>query len=427
MVVPRGAALTLLDCFFDGCVMIRGRQAAACKNPVRGFERNGENDDPAPGRANDVVRRDLEGNADMVVKVSHWRKTRGSVGLATLLATLLLAACGTRTGAPAAERGQSLADFYSGKTITIVVGYAPGGGFDTTARLAAKHLGKHIPGNPNVIVENMPGAGSLTAANHVYNVARPDGLTIGVFHEAQVLNQAAGVEGVAFDARQMGWLGNAVQAPVTCTIRADSPYNTAEDLMRRDLPPLVLGGTAPGAETDNFPRLLNAITGANTRLVSGYGGTSEIRLAVESREVDGLCWSYTSVTSTAAAWLDSNFIKVPLYQWPQADPKVQQRFPNAKRLEEIVTDEQSRSLIRAVTAPAAISKPFAVPPRLPADRLKALQEAFDATMKDPEFLAESEQAKLDVIPNNAAETTRIVNEILALPPEMTSRVAEIIK
>ena len=118
-----------------------------------------------------------------------------------VLATVIASACGTRTGAPPQASGQSLADFYAGKTVTIIVGYAPGGGFDTTARLAAKYLGKYIPGNPNVIVENMPGAGSLTAANHIYNVAKPDGLTIGVFNETQVLNQVANVEGVAFDAK----------------------------------------------------------------------------------------------------------------------------------------------------------------------------------------------------------------------------------
>jgi len=363
----------------------------------------------------------------MVVKTPHWHRARSTVGALAVVAALVLVACGPRTGAPAAERGQNLADFYSGKTVTIIVGYAPGGGFDTTARLAAKHLGKHIPGNPNIIVENMPGAGSLTATNHLYNVARPDGLTIGVFNELQVVNQVINVEGVQFDARQMGWLGNAVQSPITCTIRADSPYNTAEDLLRRDLPPLILGGTAPGAETDNFPKLMSSVIGANVRLVSGYGGTSEIRLAVESREVDGMCWSYTSVTSTAANWMDTNFIKVPVYQWTEPDPKVQQRFPTAKRLEEMVNDEASRALIRAATATSKISKPFAVPPRLPADRLKALQDAFDATMKDPEFLAEAEQARLDVLPNQAIETIRVINEILALPADVAGKLAEIIK
>ena len=365
-----------------------------------------------------------------MVKLREWlwaHSRASSLGSIAVISALLLGACATRTGAPGQTAAQSPAEFYAGKTVTIIVGYAPGGGFDTTARLAAKHLGKHIPGNPNVIVENMPGAGSMTATNHLYNVSRPDGLTIGVFNELQILNQVAKVEGVQFDSRQMGWLGNAVQAPVTCTIRADSPYNTADDLTRRDLPPLVLGGTAPGAETDNFPKLMNAVINANTRLVSGYGGTSEIRLATESREVDGMCWSYTSVTSTAANWLDTNFIKVPVYQWPEPDPKVEQRFPGAKRLEEMVNDESTKTLIRAATATSKISKPFAVPPKLPEDRLKALQDAFMATMRDPEFIAESEQARLDVVPNAAPETMRVINEILALPPDVATRLAEIIK
>jgi hypothetical protein len=189
----------------------------------------------------------------------------------------------------------------------------------------------------------------------------------------------------------------------------------------------VLGGTAPGAETDNIPLLLSQVLGANTRLVSGYNGTSEIRLAVESREVDGLCWSYTSVTSTAGNWLDTNFVKVPIYQWPEPDQKIEQRFPGAKRLEELVSDEPSRALIRAVTATAKISKPFAVPPKLPADRLKALQDAFIETMRDPEFLADAEQARLDVVPNPGPETTRAINEVLALPADMAAKLAEILK
>src|SRR6266699_333627 len=157
----------------------------------------------------------------MALKLHSWlslhQRSRLPVSI-TAISLFALAACGTRTGAPAQTSTQSLADFYSGKTVTIIVGYAPGGGFDTTARRAAKYMGKHLPGNPNVIVDNMPGAGSLTAANHIYNVAKPDGLTIGVFNETPVLNQVANVEGVAFDAKQMGWLGNAVQSPTACTI-----------------------------------------------------------------------------------------------------------------------------------------------------------------------------------------------------------------
>lgn len=360
----------------------------------------------------------------------------GPLRFAFCVALLLLAACGPRTGgAPRVEVGaaapapnpQALADFYRGKTLTIIVGLAPGGGFDTTARLLAKHIGKHIPGNPNAIVENMPGAGSLIAANHLYNVAAPDGLTIGVFNERQVLNQITGAEGVQFDARKFGWLGNSLQTTTLCTIRSDSPYATGQDLLRKDLPPLVLGGTGPGAGTVDFPKLLTAALGANIRLVTGYGGTAEIRLAVEGREVDGLCWSYQSTIATAKHWVDTNFIRGPVYQAPEKSAKLEAQFPGAVRVEDLASDEQTKRLIRAASAPEAISRPFVAPPGLPPDRLKALQDAFWATMNDPALLADAEQIRLDLDPNPAAKTEAIVNEILGLPPDLAKRLGEILK
>jgi tripartite-type tricarboxylate transporter receptor subunit TctC len=327
-------------------------------------------------------------------------------------------------GAPSSE---SVADFYRGKTITIIVGLAPGGGFDTTARLLAKHMGKHVPGNPNFIVENMDGAGSLLALNHVYNVARPDGLTMGTFNELQVLNQVTGAEGVQFDARKLGWVGSAVKATTACTIRADSPYRVPEDLVRKDLPPLVLGGIGAGSNTDDFPKVLTGVLGANIRLVSGYTGTSTIRLAVESKEVDGLCWSYESVASTAKNWLDTNFIRVIVYQSNERAPKVETPFPTAKRAEDLTTDPQSKAVIRASMAPGAISKPFVVPPGVPPERFQALRDAFWATMQDPEFQADSEQARQDLDPSPGDVTERVVNEILGLSPELARRLAEIRK
>jgi tripartite-type tricarboxylate transporter receptor subunit TctC len=315
--------------------------------------------------------------------------------------------------------------FYRGKTITVIVGFAAGGGFDTTARILARHIGNHIPGNPNVIVENMDGAGSLIAANHIYSIAKPDGLTIATFNEVQVINQATNMEGVTFDARKYGWLGNVQQASTTCTIRSDTPYNTPQDLKRKDLPPLNLGGTAAGSATDDVAKLLDAVVGANVRLVSGYPGTSQIRLAVESRELDGLCWTWDSVRATAQNWLDNNFVKVLVYQSPERDPRVEEFFPNAIRIEDLVDDPQGKALIRAGTAPGALSKPFVLPPGMPADRLKALQDAFNKTLEDPAFLAEMQQARLDVRPNQAEQSMKLVNEILGLSPELATRLARI--
>ncbi len=353
------------------------------------------------------------------------------IGLLVIMASL--AGCGTRTASPGAaggssqSRGPSVEEFYRGKTITVIVGLAPGGGYDTVSRLVARHIGKHIPGNPNVIVENMEGAGSLIAANHVYNVAKPDGLTIGAINELQVINQLTGVDGVRFDARKFGWLGNVQKNSLVCTIRSDTPYKVGRDLLRQDLPPLIIGATGPGADTYDFPKALIGALGANIRVVTGYQGTAPIRLAVESREVEGLCWAFESVIATAQSWLETGFATAIIYQASAPDPRVEQRFPGVQRAEDLASDEQGKRLIRAATAPGAISKPWLLPPGTPQDRVAALQKAFADTMEDPAFKADAEQAKVDLNPNSAAETQRIVNEILDLPPDLATRLAEIRK
>jgi tripartite-type tricarboxylate transporter receptor subunit TctC len=274
-------------------------------------------------------------------------------------------------------------------------------------------------------VENMDGAGSLIAANHLYNVARPDGLTIGVFNEQQVLNQLTGAEGVQFDARRFGWIGSALKNTPACSIRADSPYRSGQDLLRQDLPPLVLGGTAAGANTDDFPRLLTSLFGMNLKLVSGYRGTAEIRLAVEAREVDGLCWSIEALEVGAPTWIETQFVTVPIYQASQPDSELEARFPTARRAEDLTQDDQVKRLVRAANAPGEFSRPFAGPPSMPEERLQALRAAFKATMEDPEFLAEAKQARLAIAPTYGDDTARIVNEVLSLPPELATRLAEI--
>jgi tripartite-type tricarboxylate transporter receptor subunit TctC len=367
----------------------------------------------------------------VIEKGGNELRRRASTLMLFALAFVVLAGCGTRTGAPAASpsRGQtqSVEDFYRGKTVSVIVGLAPGGGFDTVARLVARHIGNHIPGNPAVIVENMDGAGSMLAANHLYGVAKPDGLTMGVINELQVINQLTGTEGVQFDARKYGWVGSVQKDSVACTIRADSPYKTAQDLLRQDLPPLIVGATGPGTSTHDFPKALIGSLGANMRVVSGYTGSAPIRLAVESREVDGLCWAYESVLSTAAHWMDTGFASLILYQASEPDPRIEQRYPGVPRAEDLATNEQAKRLLRAATAPTAMSKPFLTPPGVPADRLQALQKAFEATMSDPAFRAEAEQAKVEIDFNTGAQTERIVKEILDLPPELAARLADMRK
>jgi tripartite-type tricarboxylate transporter receptor subunit TctC len=220
-------------------------------------------------------------------------------------------ALATATAGSSALIGQDVADFYRGKTITVLVGFTPGGGFDATARILAKYLGRYIPGEPNVIVENMPGAGSLTAANHLNNVAPPDGLTIGTFDEGQLIRELVGEEGVQFDGRRFGWLGSVANETTACTLRTDSLYTTVDALRRSDLPPVVVGGI-PGTNLEHFPKMLNATLGMHFRVVSEYSGTAAIRLATESGEVQGMCVSYESLLVTN--WVETDFVRIPIYQ-----------------------------------------------------------------------------------------------------------------
>src|SRR5690348_6774926 len=183
---------------------------------------------------------------------------------------------------------------FAGKTITIVVGYKPGGGYDATARLMARHLPQHIPGKPTVIVQNMPGGNSIIAANQVYNVAKGDGLTIGTFNRNLPIAQLTGVQGVKFDITKFQWIGSVANETTILAIRDDLPYKTFED-MRKAKEPIVIGSTGPGANTYDFPLLLKDLVGVNLKIVSGYSSSADIMLAVERKEVDGRAGSYSSI------------------------------------------------------------------------------------------------------------------------------------
>jgi tripartite-type tricarboxylate transporter receptor subunit TctC len=295
---------------------------------------------------------------------------------------------------------------------------------DATARILAKYLGRYIPGEPNVIVENMPGAGSLTAANHLYNLAPSDGLTIGTFVEGQLIGQLVGEEGVQFDGRRFGWLGSALRETLACILRTDSPYTTVDALKRQDLPPVIVG-SIPGTNLEHFPKMLNATLGMNFRVVSDYSGTAPIRLATDSGEVQGMCGGYEPILATAADWVDANFVRIPIYQSDERDMRLEERYPEAVRAEDLTDDAQAKQLLRTLTAPNAISKFFVAPPGVPPERLKALQDAFWAAVQDENLHADAEQAGLEFNPKPAARVMEIVNELLNTPLDVVERLKEI--
>jgi len=361
-----------------------------------------------------------------------------------LVSLALVAACGPSpsqqdpqagagaapTAVPVPDDGAPLTDeerlaverFYVRKTVSIVVGSGAGGGFDTTARLVSRHIGRHIPGTPTVIVVNMPGGGGLVAANHVFNAAPKDGTAIGLFHEAQMMTQLTGGEGVQFDLRQFNWLGSSYVDPNVCIVRTDAAV-TAFDGMIGGIAPIAVGGTGPGSNTYDAPRVLAAATGASIKAVAGYPTTNDVRVGVERGEIQGMCLGWESVQSASSHWLDEGYATV----FVQNGMTKHRDLPDVPLAVDFAKDDVSRTLLRLVDAPGAMAKPFSLPPGVDAVRVRALREALAATYRDPAFLDEARTMRLDFQPKRAAEIQAVLNDVLATPPDIAAKYRQIIQ
>ena len=320
-------------------------------------------------------------------------------------------------------QGSAQEPFFKGKTVRIVVGFAAGGGFDTYSRAMARYWGRHIPGNPSIVVENMAGAGSLIAANHVYRVARPDGLTIGNFGGGLFMQQLKGGAGIEFDARRFEFLGVPVQDNRSCAFTKASGITSMERWMASKAP-VKIGTTAPGDLVHDGPRVLQAALGLPIHLVSGYKGTADIRLAAESGELAGGCWGWDSIKSTWQRALESGdaVMVVQMVSKPHPDmPKVPLAISYAK-------SDDARQLIEAgVTIPAITNRPYVVPPGTPKDRVQMLRRAFDATMKDPEFMADAKKSRIDLEPIAGEEVQKMVAGMFNLPPALIGKLRDALK
>ena len=314
------------------------------------------------------------------------------------------------------------APYYEGKTIRIIVGFSAGGGFDTYSRLIGRHLGRHIPGGPAVVVENMPGAASLVAANHVYSVAKPDGLTILNFHGNQVINQIIGKPGIEFDARKFEYIGIPTQDNVACAFNKASGI-TSFDTLRNAKTPVKLGGVAPGDTTYNTAKLLIAALKLPIQLVAGYKGTAEIRLAAEAGEVAGGCWQWESIKSIWRQGLDSGSVAVVLQVNAQPHPELS-KVPNAI---DFANNENSKLLLKyGGHDPAAITRPYAVAPGTPKERVQMLRKAFVETLKDPQFVADAKKSRLDTDPLTGEEIDKIVAQLFKMSPSLVNQLKEIL-
>ena len=313
--------------------------------------------------------------------------------------------------------------FYKGKNVRIIVGAAAGGGYDTYSRTIARHMGKHIAGNPTFVVENMPGAGFLISANHIYKVAKPDGLTIGHFIGGLFLQQFLGKPGVEFESVKFGFVGAPGQDNYMLGISKSLGITSIEQWLSSKTV-VKLGGVGVGSATDDIPKILKEAIGLPVQIVSGYSGTATVKLAFNSGEVQGVCNSWESFKATWRNELDSGNLIILLQHVPKPHPelaKVPLDINYAK-------SEEGRKLIRAaVHTVGPTARPYVLPPGTPKDRLELLRKAFMDTMKDPEFLADAEKAKLDINPLDGAALERSVREVFNVDATLIPRLKEILK
>jgi tripartite-type tricarboxylate transporter receptor subunit TctC len=306
------------------------------------------------------------------------------------------------------------ADFYAGKTITFIVGYRAGGGYDVFTRAVSRHIGRHIPGNPASVVENRGGAGSLIAANYTYTAAKPDGLTLGVFGSGLVTQQALGVRGLKFDARKFGYLGSMSVGTPTCVIMAFTGLKTLDDVLHSKKK-LKMGSTGAGSTTDDLPRLMIGLLDAPFDVIPGFKGTSSVRLAMQRKELDGACWTWESIRTTARAMLDAKGDK-RLIPFAMEGHYKEAEVANVPQLTDVIKGEDNLKAFKAWLNPYKFFRPVVAPPNTPKDRLKMLQKALKETMEDPKFLADAKKSKLDVHYTSPEEIKPLVEEILDISP-----------
>lgn len=312
---------------------------------------------------------------------------------------------------------QTVEEFYRGKAITLAIGFSVGGGYDLYARHLARHIGKHIPGNPAILPQNMAGAGSLRAANFIYTAAPKDGTVFGTFARTTGINPLL-ESGAAFDGTKFSWLGSVTDDVSLCVSWHTTQVKTWDDFLKK---PITLGGQGPSSEPDIFARLFKNVFEAPIKLVPGYPGTNEITLAMERGEVDGLCGlSWSTIKTRHAAWLRDRKINLLV----QSSFKKVPDLAHVPLVVEQTQDTEKLQILKLFLAAQEMARPFAAPPGIPADRKAALVEAFDKTMKDPEYLEEAKKLNIDVNPVSGKALDAMLAEIYATPKEVLRKAGE---
>jgi tripartite-type tricarboxylate transporter receptor subunit TctC len=318
-------------------------------------------------------------------------------------------------------------EFYKGKTIKIVVGFLAGDVYDLWARLYAQHMPKHIPGKPDIIVQNMTGAGSMIAANHVYSVAKPDGLTLGSALPALYFDQLIGRKEVQFDYAKFVWIGSPVQNEHQMYMRSDAPYKTIEDIRKATVPPKC-GTTGTGSTGYYIPKLMEEALGTKFNLVTGYQGGQDIDLAVERGELH--CRAFTIEAFFARepflTWRKRGFVRNVIQSGRTRDPKLPDTPTIYELMDQYKTPEATRRLANVVLAAGALGRPLVGTPGTPPERVTVLREAFNKMLKDPDFLAEIERRKYELQPVKGEDLEAMAKEVIAQPPDVVDRMRKLL-
>jgi tripartite-type tricarboxylate transporter receptor subunit TctC len=315
-------------------------------------------------------------------------------------------------------RADGVADFYRGRTINVLIGVNVGGGYDFEARLLARFMRAHIPGNPVLVPQNMVGAGGIKMANYLYSIAAQDGTAIGMFPNTLVAAQAVGTEGVGYDANKFFWLGSISTSPVTLAVWHAAGVQTIDDARNREI---VVAASNKGAITYTFPRMLNELLGTRFKIVSGYQGNSTMTVAMERGEVEGVTNSWDSWKSFNPAWVQDKKIKVLV----QTEPKSKE-LADVPSVQELARNQNDRRIMQLIVSGDALGKPLATSPNVPIGRAQALRDAFDATIKDPAFIEAAAAARIEIDPIAGLALQATVERVLATPKNLAERARMII-
>ena len=338
-----------------------------------------------------------------------------AVLLCVALASLLIVA------AASSGRAQSPADFYRGRNVDLYIGYSVGGAYDLYARMLARHMSKHIPGNPIVVPKNMEGAGSLRLANWIYNVAPKDGSVFGIIGRGTGFDPLLGNKAAQFDATKYTWVGSANNEVSICVAWQTSGITRFEDILTKQL---IVGGTSTSADTDQFPRIVNGVLGTKMKVITGYPGGNEVGLAMERGEVQGRCgWSWSSVKTTQLPWYEQKKFSILVQLALDKHPDL----PDVPLITDLAKTDEQRQILKLIFARQVMGRPFVAPPKVPRERAEVLRKAFMDTMRDKDFLADAEKSKMEITPVPGDELEKLVKDVYATPADVTQKAAAFLR